>query len=66
MDRRAGHEKNIVKARNVDREFVGTPPGEVGPIEAKLLSFERVRGVVFGAFGEASEPLHQLIDQLAT
>ena len=68
MDRRAGqlHEEYVRKARNVDREFVGTPPGEVGPVEAKLLSFERVRGVVFGAFGEASEPLHQLIDELAT
>ena len=35
-------------------------------MEAKLLSFERVRGIVFGAFGEASEALHQLIDHLAT
>ena len=50
----------------MDQEFVVTQPGEVGPVEAKLLTFERVRGVVFGAFGEASEPLHQLIDQLAT
>ena len=68
VDRRAEqlHEEYIVKARNVDGEFVGTQPGEVGPVEAKLLTFERVRGVVFGAFGEASEPLHQLIDQLAT
>ena len=68
MDRRAGqlHEEYVVKARNVDREFVGTPPGNVGPVEAKLLTFERVQGVVFGAFGEASEPLHQLINQLAT
>ena len=38
----------------------------VGPVETKLLSFERVQGVVFGAFGEVSEPVHRLIDQLAT
>ena len=36
------------------------------PVEEKLLSSERVQGVVFGAFGEASEPVHRLIDQLAT
>ena len=31
-----------------------------------MLSFERVQGVVFGAFGEASEAVHSLIDYLAT
>ena len=36
-----------------------------GPVEAKLLSYERVQGLVFGAFREASEPLHRLIDYLA-
>ena len=34
-------------------------------MEAKLLTYERVQGLVFGAFGEASEPLHRLIDHLA-
>ena len=44
MDRRAGqmHKEYDVKSRNVDREFVGTPPGNVGPVEAKVLNFERV------------------------
>ena len=59
------HGEYLTKARTVDRLYVGTLEGEVGPVEAKLLSFERVRGVVFGAFGEASELVHQLIDQLA-
>ena len=38
----------------------------LGPVEAKLLSFERVQGIVFGAFAKVSEPVHWLIDQLAT
>ena len=68
MDRRASqlHEEYVSKARQVHRQYVGTMPGEVGPVEAKLLGFERVRGIVFGAFGAASETLHQLIDYLAT
>ena len=67
VDKRAAqlHDEYVLKARSVDRQYVGTQEGQVGPVEAKLLSFERVRGVVFGAFGEASEPVHQLIHQLA-
>ena len=53
------------KARRADTLFVGTPAGEVSPVERKLLSYERVQGLVFGAFGEASEPVHRLIDHLA-
>ena len=35
-------------------------------MERKLLTYERVQGLVFGAFGKASEDVHTLIDQLAT
>ena len=68
VDRRSGelHQEYLNKARAVDQQYVGTLPGVVGPVEQKLLSYERVQGVVFGAFGEASEPTHMLIDQLAT
>ena len=52
----------VTKARSVDRQYVGTLQGQQGPVEAKLLSFERVRGAVFGAFGEASELVYQLIE----
>ena len=62
MDRRASQLHKVY----VDRQYMGTMPAEAGLVEAKLLSFERVRSIVFGAFGEASEPLHQLIDYLAT
>ena len=68
VDKRAGelHQEYISKARSVDQRFGQVPPGTIGPVEAKLLSFERVQGVVFGAFGEVSEPVHRLIDHLAT
>ena len=46
-------------------DYVGTQPGHVGPVQAKLLSFERFQGLEFGAFSEASQALHQLIDTLA-
>ena len=67
VDKRAGvlHQEYLVKARTADQLYVGTNVGVVGPVERKLLSYDRVQGLVFGAFGEASEPVHRLIDQLA-
>ena len=67
VDRRAAqlHEEYVVKARNVDTNFCNTAPGRVGPVAAKLASFETVRGLVFGALGEASEPIHQIQGSLA-
>lgn len=49
----------------MDRLYVGTLPNKVGSVEAKLISFERVRDIVFDTFGEACEPVHQLVSQLA-
>ena len=68
VDRRAGvlHKEYLVKARTADQLYVGTPVGEVGPVERKLLSYERIQGLVFGAFTKPSENVHTLIDQLAT
>ena len=60
------HNEYVNKARRMDRLYCETQPGQAGPIKAKLLSYERVRGMVFGAFGEASQPVHQLVDSLAT
>ena len=45
---------------DIDRNYVGTVAGEVGPVEGKLNDFE-LRGLVFDAFGEASEDVHSLI-----
>ena len=65
------------KARQKDWEFCGTPrpaqarPGDpqpvrqLGPVETKLNTFGRVQGWVFGAWGEASEDVHALVQRLA-
>ena len=68
VDKRAKkiQDEYVEKAKRVDRLYCETEPGQVGPVEAKLLSYKRVRGLVFGAFGEASQPVHQLVDALAT
>ena len=67
VDTRAGElqAEYMRKARNTDRAHCGTADGAVGPVETKLVSMGAVRGVVFGAFGECSEPLHELIQHLA-
>ena len=53
-------------ARKVDAEYGGVPQGEVGPVEAKLLSFPPLRRWVFGAWGEASKDVHLLVKDLAS
>ena len=49
------------KAREVDRRFCGTVNGHVGPVETRLRAFEPVRGLVFGAWGEASPHVTKLL-----
>ena len=53
IDRRADelHNEYVNKARRVDTLYCETQPGQVGPIEAKLLSYERVRGCCLGLSG---------------
>ena len=53
------------KARAVDRRYCGTLPGMVGPVERKLLTYEPVRGLVFGAWGEASPVVTRLLSIMA-
>ena len=36
-----------------------------GPVERKLAEFGQVRGLCFGAFGEASEQVHLLVEHMA-
>ena len=54
------------KARRVDQQYVGTAAGEDGPVSRRLAGYGRVRGLVFGAFGEASEDVHDLVQTLAS
>ena len=54
----------ILKARAADR-LSGTGEGQVGRVEAKLLSLGNVRGVVCGNWGEVSEDPHALLHIMA-
>ena len=49
------------KARQVDRRYCDTPVGVVGPLQ----TFEPVRGIVFGAWAEASPATKKLLSQMA-
>jgi hypothetical protein len=69
------------KARNIDHDHCGIPrlppaepgaprfppppPRQVGPVETRLLTFGRIRGWCFGAWGEVSEDVHSLVQRLA-
>ena len=53
------------KASRVDRDYCGTQPGTTGPVSARLRTFDPVRGLVFGSWGEASPDVHQLVTALS-
>ena len=79
VDKRAGGltEAYAIKARQTDWNHCGTarppivprgapqPVRQIGPVESKLLSFGRVHGWVFGAYGEVSEDVHLLVQRIA-
>ena len=60
------HQEYILKARKVDQTHGGVEPGQIGGVERKLLSFPQVEGLVFGAWGEASDAVHRLVEAMAT
>ena len=41
------------------------PPRQIGPVESRLNNFGRVRGWVFGAWGECSDEVHTMVLRLA-
>ena len=53
------------KARQVDVRHCGTRRGEIGPVERRLRTYDAVKGLVFGAFGEASADVHVLLSATA-
>ena len=67
VDRRARvlTDEYVKKARDVDRVYGGAPEGTVGRVQRKLEDFGGVRGLVFGAFSEASEGVQTLVHELA-
>ena len=50
------------KAREVDKDITDISPG---PVERKLDEYGQIIGLAFGAWGEASYDVHQLIQTLA-
>ena len=58
-------EEYAKKASDVDRVYGGVAEGTVGRVQRKLVDFGEVRGLVFGAFGECSEGVHELVHHLA-
>ena len=53
------------KARALDQRFLHTPANARGPIEAKLRGFGEIKGLVFGAWSEASPDVHSLVSEAA-
>ena len=49
------------KARALDRQWLGTPPNQPGPVELKLRGYGDIRGLVFGSWGEASTAVSGLL-----
>ena len=59
------HSEYVGSARHLDTRHNGTAPGDDGPVTRKLLSYGVVRGLVFGAWGEASPDVERLLSTLA-
>ena len=67
VDRRADTlpREYLQYAKNIDSEFGEVPVDVVGPVQSKLVSFPPLRCWVLGAWGEASEDVHTMVDYLA-
>ena len=79
VDRRADGLTEVYakSAREVDWRHCGTPrppvrrggdalpPRQLGPVETRLNSFGKVTGWVFGAWGECSQEVHQMVQKVA-
>ena len=67
VDRRASTlpKEYLTHAQNIDQLYGEVPKGVVGPVQAKLQSFPTLRRWVFGAWGEASDDVHSMVDYLA-
>ena len=67
VDKRAGllESEYRKKARDVDRDHVGTPDGQEGPVLRHLNQYGDVLGLVVEAWGEGSEDLHNLLRTIA-
>ena len=66
-DKRAGglQAEYKLKARKVDQEVLGVGGDQKGPLERRLEEYGELLGLCFGAWGEGSEQVHQLVQVLA-
>ena len=62
---RAVHREYRQKAREADRNYNGTSRGTIGPVERELGIYGEVKGLVVGAYGEASSHVEELVQQIA-
>ena len=53
------------KAKKVDQELLGVEREVRGPVERRLEEYGDLIGLCFGAWGEASEDVHKLVQSLA-
>ena len=51
-------------AKKLDIKYNGTTTQQVGPCETKLRNYGRVRGLIFGAFGELSHDTHEIVEKI--
>ena len=67
VDRRADglNTEYVRKLHEKDMAWCGTAAGSIGPLEAVLQSHGALRGLVFGAVGEASKEVERLLTKLA-
>ena len=54
------------KAKRIDIKYHNSGGSEVGPVERKLESLGELQCLVLGQFGEGSQNLHDLLEELAT
>lgn len=67
MDRRASTlpKEYLTHAQNINQLYGEVLKGVVGPVHAKLQSFPTLRRWMFGAWGEALDDVHSMVDYLA-
>ena len=53
------------KAKALNQIISGTNRGQRGPVERRLDEFGDIMGLCFGAWGEASQDVHDLVEILA-
>ena len=59
------HNEYVQKLRKLDQKYGGVHEGDCGPMEAQLRTYPPVRGLAFGAFGEAGPNVKALVNAAA-